>query len=139
MFKMNSLKHLEPKNRYSLILGQSPRYIVTTEQISAVLPRFLQKSPRFGKSYSIRNILLRFVQKSPSFGKSYSSRNILPIFVQKSPSSQIGPTLQQQKLDDSCLLKGWLTLRPRGFRQCRSPSWVQRSRRRWHLLCPKIT
>ena len=61
--------------------------------------------------------------KIPNFGQSYGTRNILPTFLFKSPI--MGTTLQQVvELDGSCLLKGWLTLRPRGFRQCRAPSWL---------------
>ena len=69
-----------------IILGRSPRYIVTTEQISAVLTTFVCKSHSFGHSYSSRNILTTFVCKSHSFGHSYSSRNILTTFVCKSHS-----------------------------------------------------
>ena len=47
------------KNAANLIVGRSPRYIVTTELISAVLKRFCRKSPSFGKSYRIRNSLTR--------------------------------------------------------------------------------
>ena len=60
---------------FLIILGQSPRYIVTTEWISAVLTRFLCKSPTFSHSYRARNIFARFIRKSPTFGHSYSSRN----------------------------------------------------------------
>ena len=66
-------------------------YIVTTEQISAVLPRFCMKSPTFGKSYSTRNILPRFGMKSPTFGKSYRSRNILTRVVQKMVNPKVNP------------------------------------------------
>ena len=45
------------------------------------LPRLVQKSPTFGKSYSTRNSLPRLVQKSPTFGESYSTRNSLPRLV----------------------------------------------------------
>ena len=85
----------------SLILGRSPRYIVTTEQNSAVLPTFVSKSPSFGHSYRSRNILPIFVSKSPSFGHSYRSRNILPRFVSKSPLfliEQINPAKQKYKI-----------------------------------------
>ena len=37
------------------------------------------KSPSFGKSYRSRNILTRVVQKSLKFGKSESNKNIEPL------------------------------------------------------------
>ena len=86
----NFTTHIEELFQLSMyvdiILGRSPRYIVTIEYNSTVLTRFVSKSPSFDKSYSPRNILTRFVQKSPSFGKSYSTRNVITRFVQKSPS-----------------------------------------------------
>ena len=76
-----------------------------------------------GEAYSTRNLLPTFLFKIPNFGQSYGTRNILPTFLFKSPI--MGTTLQQVvELDGSCLLKGWLTLRPRGFGQCRAPTWL---------------
>ena len=77
--RKNFSRNLEGKNAANLILGRSPRYIVTTKLISAVLTRFCRKSPSFGKSYRTRNSLTRFCRKSPTFGKSYRTRNSLTI------------------------------------------------------------
>ena len=41
----------------TIILGRSPRYIVTTEQISAVLTRFVRKSPSFATFLVITTVI----------------------------------------------------------------------------------
>ena len=87
-----------------VILGRSPRYVVTTIyqhsfENFAAKPYFwslLQnqkyfdqiccKSPNFGHSYRAGNILTRFCCKSPTFGHSYRTRNILTRFCCKSPT-----------------------------------------------------
>ena len=83
-------------DRTGLILERSPRYIVTIEQISAVLTTFVRRSPTFGHSYRTRNILTTFVRKSPSFGHSYSTRNILTTFVRRSPT--FGPSYRTRNI-----------------------------------------
>ena len=96
------------------ILGRSPRYIVTTEQIRS-----------FNKNYPLHHtkttvlvtatVVEIFYQelstpsyKNHSFGHSYSSRNILPRMQQK---SYFWSFLQSQKyFDKICIQQFWSQL-----------------------------
>ena len=92
-------------NPLTLILGQSPRYIVMIEQISAVLPRFSPRFAQFAAFLFIPTVLEIFYQDIASlqpfwsflqyqkyftkiqpvcnlFGHSYCTRNILIRFSQ---------------------------------------------------------
>jgi hypothetical protein len=82
------LKHskVEKLRNIDFVNSRAKPKIYGYETVISLLLPVIQKSPSFGKSYSIRNILARLIQKSPSFGKSYSTRNILPRLIQISPS-----------------------------------------------------
>ena len=53
--------------------------------------------------------------RSPTFGHLYIS-------YKSCTKAKLVPLYSSTILDGSCLLKGWLTLQPRGFRQCRAPT-----------------
>ena len=106
--------------------------------------RIFVQSPRFGTSYSTRNILPTFLCKGLSFGKFYSFYQdfCAKALVLVNPSRRNSLTRFVHIIHDTkaVLLPNWshftvveiryyfllkycLKLRPRGFRQCLAPSW----------------